>query len=276
MNLPSISIVTWDGGFRESYHTVDSVQQIDYPHDRYDFTWVEYYNELNPVLGQKLDASPNCQGLCLNGEGQWHVGRRMNTGIAATRGDLLVLIDGDVVLEPDMLHRVAEAHAEAPTAAIYVRRWDESPQDHNGTVDLTRLCERSELTVATNFGGCLIAPRTLVAKVGGYEEHADFAGPGMINGELAVRLRNTATPIIWHQSLRVYHPWHAGTRPTTDTPAQRRQAWVTRCRDLAVDCRADPHRADEYLKDFKTDASDNEHQSAKGVLRRLRRILRPS
>ena len=276
MDLPSISIVTWDGGFRESYHTVDCVQQFDYPRDQYDFTWVEFYGELNPVLEQKLDASPNCRGLCLNGEGQWHVGRCMNAGIAATPGELLVLIDGDVVLEPDALHRVAEAHSGAPTAAIFVRRWDESQQDHNGSVDLERLRARSKLTVATNYGGCLIAPRTLIAKIGGYEEHAVFAGPGMISGELAVRLRNAAAPIIWHPTLRVYHPWHAGTRPPTQTPAQRRQAWVTRCRELAVDCRADPHRADEYLENYRIKAETNECSPARGALRRLRRILRLS
>ena len=274
MDLPMVSIITWDASFREAYHAVDFMSRINYPRDKFDVTWVEYYGPARDALEQKSTTVSNLKLICLNASEQWHAGRCLNAGIRSTSGDLLVLIDGDVVLEETFLRQAADVHASHSLAAVYARRWDEPGEAaSSNSLNIDHLKAVCRPDVNPNFGGCLIISRKTLERVGGYEEHPVFGGPGVVSGELAVRIRNAGIPVLWPPTLRVFHPWHSGTLPDTDTAQQRRQAWVLQNRSRHMDCQADAAQVDQYLRSFPAQTPSSAlRQARERVSRFVRRV----
>jgi GT2 family glycosyltransferase len=275
-----ISIITWDGGFRESFHTVDAVSKLNYPSDKFDFTWVEYYEKIDLKLREKLSQSANFRYICLNGNGQWHAGKCINAGIRATNGNIIVIIDGDVCLDAGFLHQVVDLHSRHIESAVYGRRWDEpGPNERNSTaVNIAALKMVCRVHSYINYGGCITIPRETLLDVGLYEEHHIFGGPHLLGGELASRLRNRGVPIVWPPSLRVYHPWHENTLTPPVSVQERMQQWIIDRRTENLDFRTSSEQVDTYLASFAMPTADPEtnflHRSVGLIKRMLKGWLR--
>jgi len=265
-----ISVVTWDGGFRESFHTIDFFGEQDYPNDAYEVIWVEH-GEVPDELSRKIDSYPSARVVRTKSDGQWHAGRCINAGVQDSSGELIVVTDGDVAVRPDFLQRVVLAHRDREDQAIYFRRWDEPEEAHTGNLSIDHLEEACELFNPTNYGGGTSFRRSLFDRVGGYEDHWIFGGPGAVNMEFYVRLRNSGAAIIWDPDIRLFHPWHPGTLPSTDTPQQKKQKHVIRQRELDVVKEAGTEGVEEYLQDY---APDNANGHASGLSDRLSNCLR--
>lgn len=276
MNQPKISVVTWNGGFRESFHTVDFFANQTFSKEEYDFTWVEYYSEVPQPLKEKIDSIPNGKILCLERDGQWHAGQCMNAGVQDREGELLVITDGDIAVEPDFLEQVWHIHEKYKNLVLYFRRWDELEEDHvpgKSQSSIEHLKLNCRLDNPTNYGGCITVRREVFDSVGGYEEHPIIGGPGAVSKELYTRLNNAGHPIMWHPSKKIYHPWHFGTLPSTNTPQQRKQAWVINQRALSIDTQANAQQLEEYLALF-SDIQTNHSHSQKGILHNWRTNLK--
>ena len=244
-----ISVITWNGNFRESFHTVDFFAQQSIAREEFEFIWVEYYDAAADELVEKIDRVDNARIVYLKGQGQWHAGRCMNAGIAASSGELLVIVDGDVVPRPKFLENIWQAHQSQNKSVIYVRRWDE-PEKRKGPVSLPHLEDVCWLGNPTNYGGGISIDRKAMQQVKGYEEHPVFGGPGAVSKELYTRLRNLGLPIIWHPTEKLFHPWHKGTLPSTDTTQRHKQDWVIKQREHHLDIEADQKQVQIYLEQY--------------------------
>ena len=252
MKKPKISVITWNGGFRESFHTVDFFKNQTLPSEEYEFIWVEYYSTAHNSLKDKLETADNARIIFLNQQGQWHVAHCLNEGIRQSLGELLVIVDGDIAVEPQFLEQVWQKHLQYEDLVIYYRRWDEPQRYHIDSISqssIEHLKSVCQLNNPENYGGCITIRRHVIERAGGYEEHPVIGGPGVVSKELYTRLRNLGLPIMWHPTGKIYHPWHAGTLPPA-TPQQHRQAWVLRCRSLNLDTMANFQQVDAYLKDY--------------------------
>lgn len=267
MTAPKISVVTWDGGFRERFHTPPAFANQTLDAADFEFIWAHYTDDIPGDLSAAVEKMPNGQILTLGGQGPWHAGRCMNAGVSASQGDLLVIVDGDVVPEPDFLERIQAAHAECDELVIYVRRWDEYQEDYRGSADIEHLRRVCRLVNPTNYGGCVCLSRSAFEDAGGYEEHAAFAGPGAISGEFYLRLRNLGYAIKWHPMLKIFHPWHEGTLPSTDTLPQLQQRWIMDKRALMVGEALRNSQPDLLLADFMLP------RRKMSVKQRLKRLL---
>ena len=248
--MVKISVITWNGGFRESFHTVDFFAEQAFPSHEYEFIWAEYYGSAVPELEEKINRMGNAKIVYVGGEGEWHAGRCMNAGIAVSSGELLVIVDGDIVVKPDFLAKMWQAHTAYDNLVLYVRRWDEPEATHGHNISAKHLEEVCRLANPTNYGGCLAIRRKTIEAVNGYEEHVVFSGSGALSMELYTRLRNAGLPIIWHPMEKVFHPRHEGTLPSTSTLQQRKQAWVIKCRSLNLDAKADKQQVQTYLEGY--------------------------
>lgn len=248
MKKPKISVIMWDVMFREYFHTVDFFANQLFPKTDYEFIWVEYYSNVHPELKAKISAASNARIICLKGEGQWRLAKCINEGISHSSGEVLVIPDGDVVVEPDFLETVWDAHTKAGNLVLYFRRWDEPKDAHRPDISLEHLEKTCEMRNPSNYSGCITMRRGCWQYVNGYEEHPVFAGPSFTGMELYTRLKNAGFPIMWHPTKKIYHPWH----PNTGTPAQRieEQSWLIKCRDLAVDYKASAEQVEIYLQDL--------------------------
>ena len=250
MTQLKISVITWDAGFRESFHTVDFFRNQSFPPSKYEFIWVEYYSDVNPRLRQKMSGLENARIICLGGENDWHIGKCLNEGIKQGRGEVLVICDGDIVVEPDFLDSVWSIHNKMDDLILYFRRWDEPKSVHELPITLHHLREVCQLLHPSNYGGCLTTRRDCVNYVHGYEEHPIFVGAGTISTELYTRLKNAGFPIVWHPSKKVYHPWHTNTLRGTYKLKRDQTLWIIQCRHLSVDHLASTDQVRMYLNRF--------------------------
>lgn len=211
-----ISVITWDAGFRESFHTVDCFRNQSIATDQFEFIWVDHYSNIDARLRQKIDQMPNAKAVCLEATGNWHLGRALNYAVNMSIGKILVIPDGDIIVETDFLEKVLTAHCGQTNLVLYFRRWDQ-PMPPSGTpdkeIDIDRLKAECRLTNTTNYGGCISVPRKTFLEVGGYEEHEVFSNAGAISMELYTRLKNLGAAIVWSPDVKIYHPWHVGSYP---------------------------------------------------------------
>lgn len=263
MNKPKISVITWNGGFRESFHTVDFFQQQTFAKEYYEFIWVEYNSFADSLLVQKIQEMANGKIVLLAGKDDWHAGRCMNAGISNSYGELLVIIDGDIAVKPDFLEKVWQAHVNQSNLVIYFRRWDEPKEQHipnkshKSIVHLENVCQ---FQGPENYGGCISIRRDIIEQVKGYEEHPIFSGASAVSKELYTRLRNVGLPIIWHPTEKVFHPWHIGTIPSYNTPEVRKQQWLIRQRSLNIDTQANWEQVNTYLASYPETKPSPENQ----------------
>jgi len=273
-----ISVITWDAGFRESFHTVDCFSQQNFPKEQFEFIWVEYYSKVNSELREKVENMENGRILCFDGAGGWHLGRALNYAVSKCRGDLLVIPDGDIVVDKNFLEIVQKSHAQYKDLALYFRRWDEpqpvcSEKERNS--DLSCLEKHCRLNNPTNYGGCLAILRSCIELVGGYEEHYIFAGAGAIGMELYTRLKNAGFPVMWHPVVRIYHPWHGGSAPNSSEYRNKvnKQIWLLKQRDLCIDWRSSTETVEKLLLNYPVKGNAGEENASLEKNSILTRVL---
>ena len=268
-NKIKISIITWDGSFRESFHTVDTFGGQDFSAERFEFIWVDFYNNQNPNLLEKISKYANARILNLNNDKNlpWHLGKCLNAGIKEARGNILVIPDGDVIVSKDLLNKIEKEHEKYKDLVLYFRRWDEPADFHDdfNRYDINYLEKVCVMYVPTNYGGLISTRKQTLASVNNYEESKIFSGPGANGLELYIRLRNKGFPVKWHQT-KIFHPYHANTGVSyTDRNilnelskkyhwinpyAGIAQSWVLKSREMDLSYWADEAKVDKYLSNL--------------------------
>jgi len=213
-----ISIIIWDANVRESFHVINFFAKQDFPAEEFELIWVDFYRS-NKQVKACIDAHPYFRLLTLNNPENkpWHLGVCMNQGVAASRGDLLILPDGDIVVEPDLLSYVWAQHQNRDDLILYFRRYDEPviASCAESKSNIKHLEKYSLMNNPTNYAGCY----SLLKK---YETHPVFSGSGMQGKEMYYRLRNAGFSVKWDRDKKIYHPWHPNTGVSSENNEQRK------------------------------------------------------
>jgi hypothetical protein len=288
-----ISIITWDASFRESFHTVDSFGEQKYSGKDYEFIWADYYENRTQDLVSKVNQYPNFRILNLgnNSEDQWHLGKILNEGIKQSKGDVLIIPDGDVVVSDEFLLKVEDIfnRESGDDFVCYFRRWDE-PEGSSGenSRDILHLKEACRLNNPTNYAGCFAIRRSAFEKFGFFEEHEVFSGPGANGLEQYLRFRNHGMKIMW-SDLPIYHPHHsfsgssdkkcdkifeaAKSNPWIQPYMGLKQSWVIRMRELDLSWKANDSSIDVYLSQLSPIDSYIDARVHSGLAARVRRWI---
>lgn len=230
-NSPRISIVMVDGSFRESYHAIDFFCTQTIPAEDYELIWVEYYDKVNPALQAEIDKYPNARIITLNRIGVYHSSYCFNAGIQASRGELILIPDADLVVEPDLLETVWNEHQTNDKLVMYLFRYEEPEEVHQQKVTLEHLRKVGFLRSPSNFGACLTVRKKWLVEINGYEQHPIFGTGFHANGsDVNTRFKNLGLHIMWHPGIKIYHPWHPMTK--AEDIAYRYQEVVTRYRAI--------------------------------------------
>ncbi|SDG39274.1 glycosyltransferase [Roseospirillum parvum] len=237
-SLPLVTIIMIDGRFRERFDTIDNVAALDYPTDRYEALWIDYF-EVAGEAARRAAPHPHVEAISLGHQGVYHSSYCFNAGIARARGEILVILDADVMVEADFLRQVVASHAACPDLAMYIRRLDQ-PQNRyvpGSESDLDLLRRTCALVDPSNFGGCLTVRKRWMEALNGYEQHFIFGTGFHANGrDVNVRLKNLGLCVKWHPELVLYHAWHPLT--LTPNPIHDIQKKLIRWRELHLNTRA--------------------------------------
>lgn len=209
---PSISVIMVDGSFRESFFSIDYFENQTLPRDNYEIIWMEYYDDVKPTLAQKVNNYSNFQVLCLGRSGEYHSSYCFNAGIMASKGNILVIPDADIIVEKDFLESILDEHELISNLVIYIYRLDEPKSKHVEPYSLDHLRKVCKLINPINYGGCVSARKKWFIEINGYEQHPVFGSGFHANGlDIYTRFKNLGLLIKWHPKLRIFHPWHPYT-----------------------------------------------------------------
>ena len=229
-----ISIVTWDCNFRENLHTIDSFCNQDYPKDEFEFIWVDFYSS-NDHVREEIKKYSNAKLLTLNNprDTKWHLGKCLNAGVEKCSGEILIIPDGDILVEPNLLKFIETQLNKNPKIVLYLQRYDEPKETSSkSSFSIEHLKKYSELSAPMNYGGCMSTFKKNFGLVKGYETHCAFTGPGASGRELYTRFHNAGLTISWAEEKFVYHPWHHSSGSTkhnlkeTLTSARKNHPWI--------------------------------------------------
>ncbi len=268
-----ISVIAWNGSFREKYHTIHAFGNQTLARGKFEFIWVDYYRA-NHDLKNQIGAYSNFRLLNLERPASepWHLGKCINAGVTSSTGDLLVIPDGDILVAPDFLEYVYKQHLSDENLVMYHFRYEEAEKDHHPALSYTidYLDKYTKVLYPANYAACYSLKRKNFDGVKGYEEHPCFSGAGMQAAEINIRFKNAGLAIKWDKKKKTYHPWHPNTAVTSQLNRVRsllriariyhdwinpyagiEQSWIYRCRLHNLDIYADEAQCDKYLETIK-------------------------
>jgi hypothetical protein len=247
---PKISIVMIDGSFREAFHAVDFFCNQTLPPQDYELIWVEYYANVQADLQSKINKYENARLITLAQSGVYHSSYCFNAGIQAARGELLLIPDADVAVEPDFLENVWNEHLTNQKLVLYIHRYNESEQDHVEPITLTHLRQSCRVINGIgNLGGCITVRKEWLIAINGYDQHPIFSTGLHANGwDVYIRLRNLGLHVMWHPKLKLYHAWHPYTEQNGDQYALQNHVVSYRATKLLTQTfhGINPHQNDEF------------------------------
>ncbi|WP_022846323.1 glycosyltransferase [Desulfurobacterium sp. TC5-1] len=231
-----LSVIMWDCGFRERFHAIKSYLNQTLDKNVYEVIWVEFYSDVKEEVKKFADEHPNFRILTLKRSGKWQYGICVNEGVRIAKGDILVISDGDVVVDEKFLEdelRLHEKYLDLPFIN-YHRRYDESAEPPVYRYDLEYLNKVCVLVNPTNYAGCFSIKKRDFVAINGYEEDMVFSGPSACAKDFYIRAKNAGYFIRWSPEKRLFHPWHPGTT-VGFSYLLRKQERIMKIRDLNVD-----------------------------------------
>ena len=216
MTTPKISVFMVDGGFRENFRLLDFLGQQTLPADHYEVFWIEHCAKIHPRLAATAAQYANTQVVALDRIGAYHAGYCRNEGLRRSRGELIVYLDADVVVEPNFLERIAAEHAKCDDLVMHLYRYDEPPELRKSDWDIEHLRRVGRLENPLNYGACISVRRRWLVDVNGWEQHPVLGSHFNAHAaDLHARLRAFGLAVKWHPNIPMYHPWH----PLNNAPA---------------------------------------------------------
>jgi GT2 family glycosyltransferase len=148
-------------------------------------------------------------------------GRARNRGAERAGGEVLLFVDADVEVPPDLVARVAALFAgESPPAAV-IGSYDDDPGDPGFLSQYRNLLhhfvhQTGRKQAATFWAGCGAVRRRAFLDLGGFDE--GYTEPSIEDIELGSRLRRAGHEIHLVKQLQVKHlkRWRLGEMASTD------------------------------------------------------------
>lgn len=242
-NTPEVSFVLMDWGCRESFHTLEYLNNQLVDRSRYEIFWIEYYDRqptrLSDLIKRYEDAglpSPIDTWLVM-ARPKGEIFRKHwinNLGILHTTGDIIVFMDSDAIVNPTLVDTIIKEFKDTPERILYmeeIRTADKSfypfkypnPKEiipsavnmKNGVPVAMRnfhsgLLADPSLIHCRNYGACFCARREDLIRIGGWDEHEDYTGYIAGPYEMSLRMELAGKKELWSHFELLYHTPHPG------------------------------------------------------------------
>jgi hypothetical protein len=232
------TIVSWDCSFRNFFHLIDGLLVQDYPRDQFELIYVEqrdreFADSCNHRLGfrslwdrhEEVKNNINFTVIYLNdpSDTPYHLGRCNNAALERAQGDIISVMDGDLLLPRDFLSKLTGYHDSRLAVVNLVRRMCEYPVgvwsfQHWASAKIDfgqclRACAKRTAPIPKrcgNKGPLISAPRDYWSAVGGYDPHIIWSTSASTAGadvnrrlEMVMQVDSVALPDAF-----AVHPWH--------------------------------------------------------------------
>jgi hypothetical protein len=232
------TIISWDCSFRNFFHLLDALVLQDYDRNEFEVFYVEQRSrvvadEFNHKLGlpsladRAREVSDSIQ-VCAEylgdpAETPYHLGRSVNRGLELARGEIISVMDGDMLLPPDFLTKLENCHASGAGVVNLARRmasrpvgatfenWTEGRIDFNECLKVCPDATAPVPRVVSNKGPMISASAVAWRSIGGYDPHPIWS-TGLTrlgqdaNSRLELHLTTASTALPDAFAVHPYHP----------------------------------------------------------------------
>jgi hypothetical protein len=231
------TIISWDCTYRNFFHIIDALLDQDYNKVEYELIYVEqrsrkFADQYNHDIGLKslYDRYREVKGklqikvdyLNHDSDTPYHLGLCVNRGLELAKGDIVSVMDGDMLLPVDFLKQLDGFHENNKAVANIERRMVPEPVGVSlenwtkGIIDYKKCLEQcpdaNEPIPAkvSNKGPMISAPYNAWDSVNGYDTHKIWStGLSRLGQDVTVRLEEylECESYSLTESVAV-HPYH--------------------------------------------------------------------
>ena len=131
-----------------------------------------------------------------------------NSGAMEAKGDILLFVDSDVLIETDTVARIVEDFSKHDIAAVF-GSYDDEPEAKNFLSQYKNLChhfvhQQSCTEAATFWAGCGAIRRDVFDTADGFDEQR-YSKPSIEDIELGYRIKRLGFRILLDKELQVKH-----------------------------------------------------------------------
>jgi len=237
-NKIKVSIILLDWSCRESFHTLQYLNDQSVDRDQYEIIWIEFYDARPPSITNMLQKSIQDGRLPIIDKWiimempnniYYHKHLMYNVGIVASSGNITVICDSDAMVKPSFIQNIIKSFDDDPNIVLHideVRNLNRKfyPFNYHSFDEIlgegcinwvggrtAGLAEKNDFIHMRNYGACMCALRQDLINIGGADEHIDYLGHICGPYEMTFRLINTGRKEIWHDKEFLYHTWHPGS-----------------------------------------------------------------
>ena len=236
---PKVSIILLDWSCRESFHILNYLKHQNISRDMFEVIVIEYYKNISKEISEMLDNSlKNDEHPILD---QWimmnmpkscyyHKHLMYNLGIASARGDIVTIMDSDVMVKPNFVLSIINEFRKEENIVLHIDEFrninkkfypfnyptfddilGEGCINNNGGKTKGVIDRRFDCLHLPNYGACFSTLKKDLIAIGGADEHIDYLGHICGPYEMTFRLVNFGLREIWSDMIFIYHTWHLGT-----------------------------------------------------------------
>ena len=268
---PKVSLILLDWNCRESFHIFDYLKNQSVTKDNFEIIWIEYYdNKPSELKKKEIDI-----WIIMNmpNDLYYHKHLMYNIGIFFAKGEVVVIMDSDVMLKPTFIESIIKEFEKNDNIVLHLDEFRNiNPKyypfnylsfedfENNGCKNCsdgvtTGIRNRYDPIHNLNYGACFCAKRDDLIKIGGADEHIDYLGHICGPYEMTFRLENLGRVVKWHQKEFLYHTWHPGSDGVNNyNGPQDGKNMSLKALELLDNGRIEPYvknRAIQELKDSK-------------------------
>lgn len=239
---PKISIILLDWKVRESFHTINYLNDQDIDRDTYEIIWIEFYDYVAQTLlnyGKDHKRAID-KWIILEYPDAFHYHKHVmyNVGLLHATGDIVVIMDSDAIVKKDFISFILHEFNDNPDGVLFIEEMrnfnhkfypfsyptveeiladgitmpykvkiSDKKNIHLGN-PLISLKLQPNLIHVYNYGACMCVKRDHLIAIGGADEHIDYLGHVCGPYELAFRLINAGFQDRLSPSYFIYHVYH--------------------------------------------------------------------
>jgi hypothetical protein len=238
-----VSIIFIDWSCRESFHSLDYLNNQTISRDRYEIIWIEYYSRCASEIEARLKECERSSKppavdkwivMEMPDNVYYHKHLMYNIGIIASKGEIVTICDSDAIFRPTFVESIIREFEEDRNIVLHideVRNMDKKYYPFNypaieevmseGCINLVNgkprgLVDMSDPIHLPNYGACMSALREDLINIGGADEHIDYLGRICGPYDMTFRLINAGKREVWHQEEFLYHTWHPNAEGRDD------------------------------------------------------------
>lgn len=230
------TIISWDCSFRNFFHLIDAMLIQEYSKDKFELIYVEQRNKetanlYNHKIGLKsledrynetMDLM-NIKVIYLNDDTDtpYHLGKCINKGIEEAKGNIISVMDGDLLLPTYFLEELDNAHKTRGVYNLYrkmatkpvgvdVTNWTEGIIDFEKCLEVCSNKNKQIPIRVSNKGPMISARKEHWLSVGGYDNHIIWStGLSRLGQDVTTRLEiMLGKESVALQNVFAVHPYH--------------------------------------------------------------------